>query len=362
MRADVRAAIHTPSRALRLARLPVEFAACDLLDRELVRKAVKNCDIIVNCAKGRINQHNTPKKVMEIDVEGARNILEAAQEEKVKKIIHISSAAVYGFSNNDRRIDEAFPFKSKRNRYVKEKIESENVVTSYSKRIPAVILRPTLIYGPYSEDWAVDVLKRIKEHKVSLSRKDGMANLVYVDDVVDAILLSMMQDSANGKAFIVNNDEERVTWSDYVSAFSNMAGIPPIALDENFYIFKLKKEAALVLDSLNATSDLLKSSDLLLLLSRVPLALVLGNKLLKGSKRKMIETRLSSVREFARPQANALSKYETPSHDLYELFECKSVFSSDLAKKTIGFKPNTAFEVGIRNTLDWIKWTWPAAS
>ncbi|HYW01109.1 MAG TPA: NAD-dependent epimerase/dehydratase family protein, partial [Candidatus Acidoferrum sp.] len=230
---DVRAAIHTPSRGLRLARLPVEFVSCDLLDRELVRKAVKNRDIVVNCAKGRVNQHNTPKKVLEIDVEGTRNILEAAQEEKVKKLIHISSAAVYGFSNKDRQIDETFPFQSKRNLYVKSKIESENVVTEYSKRIPTVILRPTLIYGPYSEDWAVEVLKRIEERKVSLGSKDGIANLIYVDDVIDAISLAMTQDSANGKAFIINNDEEKVTWANYVTAFSDITGIPPTALGEN---------------------------------------------------------------------------------------------------------------------------------
>jgi nucleoside-diphosphate-sugar epimerase/predicted dehydrogenase len=354
----VRATVHRPEKSLRLARLPVELVDCDLLKKNQVMKAVEGCDVVINCSKGRMDTSGDPRTVMDVYVEGTKNLLEAAEKNEVKKFVHISTAAIHGFRHKSSLVDESCPLKHtlSRSPYEKGKIESEKLVMEYAKKSPCVILRPTLIYGPYSEDWGVRVIQRIKNKQASLVGSGGLANFVFVDDVVEAILLSIERDEGNGTVFLINN-EERVLWEEYVDKLAAILGTPPTVLPEcSLEILKLSKNLSLLKDSIVAFGGVIKSPQMLLLLSRIPLLLVVGPKLVKGKKRANIEMRLSSAREIEKPNVAMISKYETPSKALCELLSCQTTFSASKAKTMLGFIPRTSFQDGFERTLDWIKW------
>lgn len=103
--------------------------------------------------------------------------------------------------------------------YERGKIKSEKLVAEYAKLIPVVILRPTLIYGPYSSSWTTGIIERIRDYQTTIVEGPGLANLIYVDDVVDVIVCAIEKDNANGKTFLVNNDQQTVMWAEYVQAY-----------------------------------------------------------------------------------------------------------------------------------------------
>jgi nucleoside-diphosphate-sugar epimerase/predicted dehydrogenase len=357
---SVRATFHRPERATRLARLPVELVECDLLSKDQATRAVQGCDAIVNCAIGRPDTFGDTGTAMEVFTSGTRNLLEAAKAEGVKKFIHISTAAVHGFRQNSSIADESHRFKHRLSRswYEKGKISQEKLVMKFAEHVPSVVLRPTLIYGPYSEPWAINIMERLTHGRPSLVDKKGIANLVYVDDVVDAVLLAIEDERADGGVFIINNDQETVAWKDYVSKFASFTQNSPNVLPAgHLSALRFRKLLSLCADSAVACRDSLGSRELLTLLARIPLAAVLGSRFVRGATRKRIEQHMSTIDESPVSDMGALlAKYETMSNVLYDNLTCHTMFSSALAKSTLGWVPRTTCAEGTRNIIEWAKW------
>jgi len=355
----VRATFHSPAKATRLARLPIELIECDLLEPDEVTRAVAGCDVIVNCAVGKVRSPKEKDTAMRVYVDGTRNLLEAAKKNGARKFIQISSAAVLGFGRKTDTVNESIGFTPQRSRtfYEKGKISQERVTMEYADSIPTVILRPTLIYGPFSEEWVTNIIEHLTDGRVVLVNNGGVANLVYVDDVVHAIHLAIANDKANGRALIINNDEEAVSWNDYVSRFVEATRIQPnVMRRENLSSLRLKKLMSLCTDSVKACRDNIRSREAMVLLAKIPLVAIVGSKLVKGAKRKRIEESLSSTSGDLANMRKLLTKYETISSATYENLTCRAVFSSAQAKSILGWAPKTRFTDGIRRTLIWAEW------
>ena len=352
--AQVRAAIHRPENAARLARMPVEFVDCDLLNASQVGKAVEGCDYVVNCAFERSSGKH---RILALASQGTLNLLEACAKQKVRKLIHVSSAAVHGFSHNERVTTEDSSLISRPSPYVEGKIKSEQLVMKYANQLPVTILRPTLIYGPYSGAWTIDIIERISNNLDVLIGSGSIANIIYVDDVVSAIIQALENERANGETFIVNNDEEKVTWKEYVQPFCVGLGYatPTVKPEYNLTLRRISNLFVMLKDSMRAARNVLTSSEFLLLLTRIPLVVKLGLMLVKGKRRTAIETNITSVKEMPKPNPKILFKYEVPGKQLYEVLSCRAVFSSGKARNRIGLRC-TPFHTGISKSLQWAKW------
>ena len=90
-------------------------------------------------------------------------------------------------------------------------------------------MRPTIVYGPYSDLWTVEFAQRLAAGEWFLPERytQGICNLVYVDDMVKVVLLSLQNKRAIGQTFIVNG-EERPTWGEYFHALNDALGLPPL--------------------------------------------------------------------------------------------------------------------------------------
>jgi nucleoside-diphosphate-sugar epimerase/predicted dehydrogenase len=352
LNAKVRVTIHRPERAARLGRLPVEYMDCDVLEPIEVMRAVDGCDVVVNCAKDRSRDDS---KILDVFVRGTQNLLEAAARHRVKKFVHISSAGVHGFKHESKLVNESAAMRSSVNSYYRGKIASENLVMSYAGRLPVVVLRPTLIYGPFSDDWVTNVVHMLRDQALLLIGNDKVANLVYIDDVVDAILLAIENDEANGKVFLVNDDEQAITWEDYVQEYSNMLGITPQSLpDRGLVSMRLRAFTSLLWDSMTATKNVLCSREMMSLIARIPLVLIVGTKLVR--KRRSTEATIASRPRIGELDPRTMVKYQTIGKDLYEVFTCRTVFSASRARSTLGFEPATSFVEGMGKTREWITW------
>lgn len=215
---SVRAAVRRWSSAARIGRLPVEIVPCDVTDLDQVRRALRGVRGVVHCAYG--DRHTT--------VEGTRAVLEGALEAEVARVVYLSTMEVYGDVEGDT--SENAPLRKTGSPYRDSKIDAEVLCREYMKRgLRVSVVRPTIVYGPFSLAYTVGFAERLLAGGSFPGRDDcqGTCNLLYIDDLVAAILLALTRQEAVGEAFNVNG-EERLTWWEYLNHLSGAIGLPPL--------------------------------------------------------------------------------------------------------------------------------------
>jgi nucleoside-diphosphate-sugar epimerase len=218
-RFEVVAGLRRWSTAVRIGRYPIDPIQCDLLDPDQLRRAVEGIDRIVHCAAGN----------RRVTVEGTRNLLAAAKEAGVRRVVHLSTIDVYGRAEGI--VTEETPYERTGREYGDSKIEAEEVCRAFAgEGLEVVILRPTIVYGPFSDSWTIQFAERLAQGAWLLPKEacQGTCNLVYVDDLVRAIVLALEASGVSGSAFNVNGPE-RPTWQAYVEALNGALGLPELA-------------------------------------------------------------------------------------------------------------------------------------
>ena len=216
--ANVRAGIRSWSGAARLARFPLEIVLCDVMDKESIGRAMTGASCVIHCVAGST----------EAIVQGTGNVLNVALEQKIRRFVHLSTTEVYG--NVSGEIDETFMCQSTGNPYGDAKIEAEKLCWKYYKNgLPVTIVRPSIVYGPFSRDWTVGIAQRMQSGNWGIFKDygEGICNLVYVVDLVSGILLAANHERAVGEAFNLVGPES-ITWNQYFKKFNAALGLPEL--------------------------------------------------------------------------------------------------------------------------------------
>jgi len=135
---------------------------------------------------------NIPKQTyFDVNVTGMKNLLWACKIKKIKKIIHISSISVFGFSRNKKPLIENSP-KLPVSDYGESKKQGENFALDFCKKnkIKLVIIRPPMVFGPRDFQF-LKLFKLINTNFFPLLKK-GRAKFefCYVKNLVEGILLA----------------------------------------------------------------------------------------------------------------------------------------------------------------------------
>lgn len=129
----------------------------ELRELETVRKAMKNIDVVFNLAAlvSIPYSYLHPQEVIETNTIGTLNVVTAARDEEVEKIVQTSTSEVYGTARYVP-IDEQHP-KQPQSPYSASKIAADAIALSfyYSFNLPVTIIRPFNAYGPRQSDRAV---------------------------------------------------------------------------------------------------------------------------------------------------------------------------------------------------------------
>lgn len=208
--------------------LPLQTIVGDVVDTDAVARAVEGCDIIVHCAAmqgGRAKIEDYRR----VNVGGTLNLLRAAHAANVQRFVHISTINVHGFPPpQDANADSPLDFRD--GFYSVTKAEGERAAVDFARnnQLPMTIIRPGCTYGPRSNSWTVSPLARVKRGApVLIDDGSGMCNAVYIDNLIDLILLALKNDAAVGQSFI-GTEGRGVTWREFYGAYARMAGVPRV--------------------------------------------------------------------------------------------------------------------------------------
>jgi len=147
---QLRALVRPTTDASFLEGLNVDIARGDVLDAASVQSAIQGCEYVVHAA-AYFRLWGPPEPFIKTNVEGTRNVLDAALAAGVKRFIHISTIIVVGPQKPGTIITEQTPHGPyPSDNYAKTKSEGECLVHSYlDKGLPVITLRLGALYGPY---------------------------------------------------------------------------------------------------------------------------------------------------------------------------------------------------------------------
>jgi UDP-glucose 4-epimerase len=187
-----------------LADRRVRFVRGDICDMATVASTCKGVDAVIHLAALRITACAAdPRRAMEVMCDGSFNVVDAARQAGVQKIVAASSASVYGLADRFPTPEDHHPYNN-RTLYGASKVMLEGLLRSYHAMhgLPYVAMRYFNVYGPRMDihgkytEVLVRWIDRITEGRPPLILGDGHQTMdfVYIDDVARANVLALQSD------------------------------------------------------------------------------------------------------------------------------------------------------------------------
>ena len=198
--------------------LPV---VADVTEPEAMRAALEGAESLVHTA-AIVSDSGSMADHVRVNVGGTATVLDAAASASVGRALHVSSVVVYGYDDPSHQ-DESAHLRNCGVPY----IDTKSAADRLARRRGAVVVRPGDVYGPGSVPWSLRPLKMAQAGQLAVpGRGDGQMLPVYIDDLVDAILVALER-GRPGEAYAAWKDDERTTFEDFFNRFAEMSGARP---------------------------------------------------------------------------------------------------------------------------------------
>jgi nucleoside-diphosphate-sugar epimerase len=215
-----------------------EVRGCDLVadpDRGVVggdvagpgpwQEHAAGAELVIHTAATVSFRVERPAEIWRANVLGTANALRAAERGGARRFVHFSSVTVFGFEFPDG-VDEHHPVRNTFLPYPDSKIASEQVVLQAHAegRIQCTIVRPGDVYGPRSRAWAVIPAQLIADRRLTLpGRGRRIHSPVYIDNLVDGVLLAAVAPEAAGQVFTLS-DGIGVPYREFLAPYAKLVG------------------------------------------------------------------------------------------------------------------------------------------
>ncbi len=209
----------------------IELIHGDLRDPEALRGAVKGVDTVFHLGALIAIPYSYvhPREVIEVNVMGTLNVLTAARDFEVRRVVHTSTSEVYGTAQYVP-IDEKHPLQGQ-SPYSASKIGADRVAESFyrSFALPVAILRPFNTYGPRQSMRAVIptiVAQALTREEVQLGSLEPSRDFTFVSDTVDGFMKMAEAENVLGEEINLGNDNT-VRIGDLAEMIFNLLGKRP---------------------------------------------------------------------------------------------------------------------------------------
>ena len=362
-RAEVKAAARSIGRAARIASLPVTYWIGDVTDEAGLAEAARGCSWVINCASRIEGGRNAEETTTFLS---ARSAARACLSTGAR-LVHISSCSVYGTPSGPR-IDESSPFRPRHRHdtYALAKIAAEKLLKSLSASsgLKAAILQPTMIYGPYSEEWTNTPLAMLRGSDIAMPENDhSVCNAVFVDDVVSAILLALEHCDTSCPSYLINGGD-LPTWTGYLQRHSALGTPGRIVTVPEERIAALRnagrQQRSLIRTALRIVREQPQVRSALLSTGMIGGTFGLAQRMIP---RKVFEIVRGRIRGSAPPGVSSLSsptarlQLALPLAHFLTLATQTHRFSHDKAHRELGYQPRFNLDDAFRLIGKWARWS-----
>ena len=225
---QVRALVRNPAKATELQAIGSELVAGELGDLAAIRSGMGNCDAVIHGAA--IYELGIPTSrrpaMYEANVKGTENVLQAALDHTVPKVVYISTVNAFG-NTEGHIVDESHRHNERYVSYYDEtKHKAHKVALDFIARgLPLVIVQPGGVYGPGDTSPQGRLIHQFLDGKLpAMMFPETGFNLVHRDDVAEGILLCLDKGKA-GEAYVLGG--QITTIGEAIKVLGRVAGRKP---------------------------------------------------------------------------------------------------------------------------------------
>jgi nucleoside-diphosphate-sugar epimerase len=203
----------------------VGVVAGDIADPGEWQRHAEGCDLVVHTAAIVSNAFDLDTS-WRVNVLGTRRVLDAAVRAGAGRFVHLSSVRAFSDLGFPPGVDESHPVRPDGNPYVDTKIASEQVALQAHAggEVEVTVIRPADVYGPGSRPWTILPLEAIRAGQFMLpARGRGVFSPVYVENLLDGLLLAAAAPEAAGEVFTLG-DGAAVSTRDFFANYFRMLG------------------------------------------------------------------------------------------------------------------------------------------
>lgn len=208
----------------------VTLEKADLLDTERMATLIEGQAIIFHVAAWLSHSADDADKAYAINVTATETLIRAAATHGAERVIVVSSMTAYGIpeSNTKAVTEETLLDTQQADTYGRTKAQGEERALALGREldIDVVVVRPGMVYGPRGESYTVQTLKLVCSGVPCLvGRGEGNAFPVFIDNLVDGMLLTAVSPNAPYEAF--QFIDPPVDWNTFFGYYGQMCGKKP---------------------------------------------------------------------------------------------------------------------------------------
>ena len=336
------------SSGSQIARFPANMVRVDLLDLESCRKTLKGQQYLFHLAYG-----NSGANASNITIIGTKNILKAALLEGLESVVVFGTCSVWsGYENCV--VDETFKLKPNFGDYAKSKSTMHKETIEFALKHPDIrvsIVCPGAVYGPRGNLFVKMPIESAKQGKFTwFENGTGNCNYVYVDNLVDAAILSLVKNEARGKDFIAVDGN--TSWASFLGPLVGCLNKEIISLS-NADIKKIviaNKSNIRLIDLVRIFVNLTETKEYLAsfwLLSFLKTKILQDRSILKS----LIKGKVVKENPVIKLISNNTNVPDLWMRDVFG--PCGPVFSSKKLQTLLGWKPCVSLEQGLEISKNW---------
>ena len=322
--AVVRPVVRRPDAFAGLSRFDLEAQVADGRDLRALIAAFAGCTHVVHAVAG------DPTTIVDV----IEPVYHAAAENRVKRLIYLSSASVHGQSPLPDTDETSLLRDDQTIEYNNAKVRAERRLKELSGdgAVDVVILRPGIVFGPRSA-WTGGFANELLDGTAYLvGNGSGVCNGVYVDNVVHAILKAIEVHEAAGQVYLICQDEA-ITWADLCRPIANAFG-------RDLTSISVSTPASFS----PSWGQLLRTNRMLRhLFNRLPRPI-----------RTAVRAGFEDWRKPARSLESRRVAHPTVSEERALLHQCQVRLSSRKAERELGYWPIVAFDEACRRSVGWL--------
>ncbi|MDO9543370.1 MAG: NAD(P)-dependent oxidoreductase [Kiritimatiellia bacterium] len=200
---NVFALAREPGKARHLETLGVQVRCADLLDKNSLRKAVENVDVIIHLAALMSDKECLPlDEFVKLNVLGTRNLIEESRG-NIKQFIHISTVGVYG-DFIKKPAEEGQSYGRKLSKYESSKAQAEKLLLDFAAKydFPFTILRLGQLYGSFMRYGWPDIFETMEKKRMFIiGSGNNLLQLTHASDAARGILGSILNEKCKNEIF-----------------------------------------------------------------------------------------------------------------------------------------------------------------
>ena len=215
-----RTAAEAANRAV-LEEAGVEIVIGSVTDRECVRSACVNVDVVIHLAAAQHEMNIPDSRFKEVNVDGTRVVLDAAEEAGVSRLVHGSTIDVYGWPTGELSEDSAC---APDNIYGRTKLAGELLALEFDGDPDVTVIRIPETYGP-GDRRLLKLFRAIRSGRFfMIGSGKNMHHPIYIDDLVEGLLAAATREEAAGELFLLAGPEA-VRTRDMARHIARAAGV-----------------------------------------------------------------------------------------------------------------------------------------